>query len=503
MRDHDPIVIDQFNGLYQRGDEEETPLDHFSDCNNIRFIGTSGFGSRFGIDHHQNVVSPLGNVTRIYNYITQDGSTLLALTWDGTTGRIYHVVDSTTIYGPILQITGMTDFGFVPYAGRAYITPFATYVQGGLNVEKGMQNEFLYVYLGAGVAARPAGGATPAGTLAVSTGAAGFTDAGFHLFAVVGETDTGYLSAPFAFTTFTTGANNSVSFSSIPIFTGSEWVKRHIVASKIVNDYNGNTTGYTYYFIPNATIPDNTTTTLPNQSFFDADLLSDASHLLDNYSSIPAGVGLCIYHSRMCLYTTYDDISLILVSAKGEPEAFSQIDGLLIVPLDGNPITNAQEMRDILYAFKRVRTVGFVDNDDVPSSWPMTVVDAAIGCGVHGIATVIDSGSSTTDYLIVGSFSGVFLFNGKYSQPELSWKIRDFWFLLNRDDWRLLSIVNDPINKILYFTLPTYKMLIGDYANGMDTKKIRWAPWEFDVKINAIALVNINDLILAAEGILL
>lgn len=502
MRDHKGLVIDKFNGLWQRGDDEEVPLDHWVDAENVRFVGSSAFATRYGIGLHQNVAVPLGHIVRTYNYLTAQGSTLLVLTYDGITGKIYHCVDSTTVYGPILTIAGMTDFGFVPYTGRAYISPFKTYVVGALNLEKGMQNESLYVYLGAGVAARKAGGTTPAGTLTITNGAAGHTDAGLHVFGVVGESDTGFLSSPYALNSFTTSDASSVSFANVPILVGAQWVKRHIVASAIITDYNGDTTGYDLFFIPGADINDNTTTFLNNVSFYDADLLEDASHLFDNYTDIPAGVCLSLYHNRLILTTPYTDISIVLVSAVGEPEAISQIDGLLIVPPDGNPITNAQEMRDILYVTKRARTVSFVDNDDVPSSWPLTIIDNALGCGVHGIATVIDSGSTSADFLIIASFQGIMLFNGRFAQPELSWKINALWEGLERNDWRLISLLNDPIKQLFYITLTDYRLLIGDYGNGLDPKKIRWIPWRFDFKVNSVALVNINQLIIAAEGTL-
>lgn len=500
LRDHEGIAIRSFNGLWDRGDIENVPINHFSDCENIRFIGTSSFGSRYGIDRAQNVVAPLGNVVRIYNFVTQNQNTLLVLTYDGTTGRIYHVVDSTTVYGSILTITGMTDFGFTAYAGRAYITPFGTTTVGSLNIERGLSGGFLYVYLGDGTAARKAAGATPAGTLAVANGAAGHTDAGFHLFAVVGETDTGYLSAPCAFKDFTTGAALSVSFSSVPTFSGSQWVKRHIVATKVIPTYNGDTTGFTYYYIPGADINNNSATTLANISFYDADLLEDASHLLDNYSEIPAGVGAIIYHNRLVIFTSYADISLCLVSAQGEPEAISQVDGLLIVPPDGNPITNAQEYRDVLYVLKRNRTVAFSDNGDAPSSWPMTVIDQAIGAPVHGIFTVIDTGGASVDYLIIASHKGIIVFNGLYNLPELSWKIRDFWLAQDNTLFRYIQGLNDTINQVLYCTLPDRRLLIGDYSNGLDPEKIRWAPWKFDVQVNTVALVNIDQLIIGAEA---
>lgn len=499
MRSHQPVKLNSFQGHWDKGSVEEVPPDHFQDCENIRFVGTQAFASRYGIDKHQNVAVPLGNIVRIYNYITQDKNTLLVLTYDGTTGNLYHVVDGTTVHGPILTKVGMEDFGFVPYAGRAYITPFKSTLTGGLYIEKGLTGEFLYVYLGTGAAARKAGGNPPTGAITAANGAAGFTDAGFKLFGVVFESDTGYLSAPAAFSSFTTSATNSVSFSTVPVSAQSHIVKRHIVATISIEDYNGDTTGYTYYFIPNAVINDNTTATLANISFFDADLLKEASHLLDNFAEIPAGVALNIYHNRLCLTTTFTNISLVYVSAVGEPEAINQIDGILIVSPDGNPITNLQELRDILYVMKRNKTVSFVDNGDSPATWPMTVIDQAIGCPVHGIATVIDSGGSNVDFLIIASYKGIIIFTGRYILPELSWKISNFWASQDLVQFRKIQILNDSIKQVLYITLPDRRLEIGDYANGLDPEKIRWSPWRFDVTINTIALVNINTLILGAQ----
>jgi len=498
--EHVALSIDEFKGLFDQGDNEQVPLDHFSDCNNIDFVAIGGVKTRPGVDRHQNVVAPLGNVVRIYNYITQDKNTLLTLTYDGTTGNLYHVVDSTTVFGPILTIAGMTDFAFVPYAGRAYISPFTTVVTGNIPIEKGMSGQTLYVYLGAGAAARAAGVPTPTGTLVAANGAAGNTDAGLHLFGVVFESDTGALSAPAAFVSFTTGAALSVSFSSVPVSANPAVVKRHIVATKVIASYTGNTTGYQYYFIPGATINDNITTVLANVSFFDADLLADASYLLDNFTTIPAGAVLFMYHNRLVLATTYTDISIAYVSAPGEPEAFNQIDGLIVVPLDGNPITNGAELRDVMYLMKRNRTVSYVDNDDIPATWPLSVVDQALGTSVHGIATVIDSGSSTVDYLVIASQRGIVIFNGRYGMPELSWKISNRWLTQDKTLSRYIQIVNDAINQCLYITLPDRTMLKGDYSDGLDPQNIRWTPWTFDFKVNTVALVNINDLIIASEG---
>lgn len=474
-------------------------MDHFSEANNLRFFGPNSFGSRYGIGRHQQVAAPLSNILRVYNYPTADKQTILVLT---AGGQIYHVVDSVTIFGPILTIPTMTDFGFVPYAGRAYITPFTTEVIAGLNRERGLQNEKVYVYKGDGVAARKAGGNAPTIAITPSNGAAGHTDAGVHIFGYVFETDTGYLSAPGGLVAFTTVAAQAVDFATIGVSAQPFVTKRHLVASKVIQTYNGDVNGYQLFFIPGATIPNNVGTILGNISFFDADLLLDASHLIDNFAEIPAGVGLTTYHNRLVVYTEYDNISLARVSAPGEPEAISQIDGILLVPPDGNPITNAAELRDILYIFKRNKTVSYVDNGSFPASWPLSVVDTAMGCGVHGIATVLDSGSSNIDYLLVGAYKGVTLFNGRYILPELSFKIQSLWTAQSfKTDNRRIQIVNDSFESNIYIVMTDRTVMYANYANGFDPKNIRWCPWTFDTKVNSLCLFNINELLLGCDQI--
>lgn len=498
LRSHEPIVIDTFNGLYARGDVEDTPLDHFSECQNLRFI-SSAIGSRYGISPHQDVAVPLGNILRVYNYPTATKNTLLVLTKGG---KIYHVVDATTIFGPVLTIATMTDFGFVPYNGRAYITPFTTTTVAGLNRELGLTGEFVYVYKGDGTTARKAAGNPPTTNLVVANGAAGFTDAGVHVFGYVFETDTGYLSAPAGLISATTLALSALNFSAVAVSPDVFVAKRHIVASKVIDSYNGDTTGYQLYFIPGATIPNNVGTVLNGISFFDSDLILDASHLLDNFAEIKAGVNLTIYHNRMCLVGQPDEISLVRVSAEGEPEAISSVEGLCEIPGDGNPLTNLAELRDVLYVTKRNKTFAFADNGDTPVTWPLSTIDNAMGCGVHGIATVLDSGSSNIDYLIMGSYRGLVLFNGRYILPELSYKISSYWAgqSFKTDFWRI-QIVNDSVSQKLYIVITDRTVLLGDYQNGFDPKNIRWMPWTFEVYVNSLALINVNELLFGCDQV--
>ncbi len=499
MRDHNPIVLENFNGLWSRGEIEETPLDHFSDCNNLQYIGSNGFGSRFGVGRHQTIGSPLTHILRFYNYPTDTANTLLVLT---AGGNIYHVVNPSTMFGPILTIATMEDFGFVPYSGRAYITPFKTETYGSLNRELGLTGEAVYVYKGDGTAARKAGGNPPTTPITVSNGGPGLTDAGLHIFGYVFETDTGYLSAPGGLVAATTLAAFALNFTNVAISAQAFVTKRHIVASKVIQSYNGDVSGYQLFFIPGATIPNNVGTVLNNISFFDADLLLDASHLLDNFAEIPAGVGLATYHNRMVLWGERANISVARVSHVGEPESISQIDGLLLFPPDGNPLTNGAELRDVWYLFKRNKTASFVDNGDEPSSWPLTIVDNGMGCGVHGIGTVLDSGSTNIDYLLVGAYKGITLFNGSYLLPELSWKIQFTWLAQDfKNKFRFIQIVNDTVNQIIYIVTTDRTILMGNYANGLDPKSIRWSPWTFQTNVNTLALVNVNELLLGCDQV--
>lgn len=501
VRSHAPVTFSSFMGLWDRGDKDNTPLDHFQGCENIAFIGNAGVTTRPGVGISQSVALPLDNIKRLYNYPTQTGNTLIALVYDaGTnTGSIYHVVDASTVFGPLLSIVGMTDFAFIPYAGRGYISPFSSFVVGDLNQEKGLSGEFLYVYRGDGTAATQAAGAGLTGTLTIANGAAGFTDPGLHLFGFVSETDTGYLAPPGALQAFTTLSTNSVSFGNVPVSADLHVVKRHLVATIAIVGFNGNLEGYQYFFVPNATINDNTTTALNNISFYDADLLDDASHLFNNYTAIPAGAVLNLYHNRLCLSATFTDISITIVSQVGEPEAIDQVAGLIITPLDGNPITNGQELRDVLYIMKRARTVSYIDNGGDPSSWPLVVVDNALGTSVHGIATVLDSGSNSVDFLIVATYQGVSLFNGRYTTPELSWKIENRWQGQDRNNFRNIQILNAPIQKEIYIILPDKTLMVGNYGLGMDYKNIRWAPWTFFPGFNTVAVVNIDQIIIGSD----
>jgi hypothetical protein len=517
VRDHEPFVIEDFGGLWVRGDAESVPSDHFVQADNIQYIH-SGFETRDGLDKYQTTGVPLGKILRIYNYTMQTGQSILILT-EG--GKIYHMVGTNTIYGPILTIPTMEDFGFVAYAGRAYITPFKTYIDSqGVNYELGLKNEYVYVYKGDGNPARKAAGNAPSvpGTPLVaslgtaSTGPA--TDAGLHLIAVVYETDTGHYTAlgPEVFASLDFSGAHNILVSNIPVSSDSWIKKRHLVSTKWIPEFNGDQKGYQFFFIPEGNIDNNVDTT-KEVHYFDADLLEDASYLIDNFSGIPAGVNLTIYHSRLVIVGEFgtdetlkdlpvgvtDNRSLARLSAAGEPEAISKIDGLIIAPLDGSPLTNAKEIRDILYLFKKAHVYAYSDDGNEPAEWKEEATDQAMGTSVHGIMTVLDSGGVNVDFLVVADVSGLVLFNGTFARPELSWKIENLWRSIDKNAFRFVQVISDPHTKRIWITLPepTRNVLIyADYGNGLDSKGIRWAKWIFDAKISSLCFLEPGSIII-------
>ncbi len=506
MRDHQPITLTKFNGLWKRGDAESTPRDHFSDCQNVEGI-ESGFQTRSGIQafviSEEDCVN-LSNVVRAYNYLTPD-----------TTGRLLVLDNSGNIYDtqsptpctPILSIPEMTDFAMVSIAGRAYISPNDGFL--------GLEDEYIYVYLGDGVTARRAGGTPPViGSFAGAASAGGHIDAGVHIIGVAYETNTGFITATGdTLIAVTVDGTEDIDLTDIPVSPDSYVVARWIVASRAIDPtlYDGNLEGTQLFFIHR--IDDNVTDSY-TLDFYDSELLKDAWYLLDLFTNIPAGVNLTQYHGRLVSMTEFGEAnadplldttgnySLARVSEPGQPEAFDQISGLIITPIDGTKLTNGNEYRDILYLFKNTRTYAYTDNGDVPSSWPLTIIDQGTGCPVHGLASVLDSGGSNVDFLIICDYSGIMLFDGAFKRPsgELSYKIRDYWLEIDRDAFNDLQILNDSITQWIYISLPNGQILVGDYTVSLDLKSIKWFPWKFDVFVTTIALINTNTLIIGSNG---
>ena len=507
VRDHTPVTIG-FNGLYKRGGDENCPLDHFTDCDNIRFEPTSVL-SRAGLDlieFEGGATYAFLNIVRLYTFNRSIGHDLILL---DDAGNFYHSGSPTPLV-PILTIVGTQDFTFVGVADRAYISPIVD--------SMGMEDEFVYVYLGDGSLARKAAGNKPTGTVMV--GANGGTldvklQAGIHIYGVVYLTNTGFRTAigPDELLVFTATGAHKLDLSNIPVSPDSFVIARIIVGSKTINPvtFSQNPDPYAYelFVLPDGQIDNNVDTTLSDIDYYDSELLESVAKLIDLFGEIPAVANLNTYHERVVAanafgeYNTDPDLNTaylpntIYVSNKGEPEAFNQVDGVIQAPQDGYKLTCTQEYRDVLYAFKNVRTYAYNDNGDTPSTWPLVVIDQGTGASLHGVATVLDSGGINIDFLIVINFNGLVLFTGTYIKPELTWKIESAWMALNREEFNEMQMVNDSLSKQIFCVLPNNKILLGDYSEAFDLLKIKWAYWTFTspLVVTSVALRNVNELV--------
>ena len=484
MRDHTPVVIEDFNGYWNRGDVDSVPLDHWSDVNNMQFI-ESGYKTRDGLE----IFFGLPDVVRLFTFNLVSGDGFLVL---DSQGQFFHVKITNLVFVSIdliLTIPTAIDFKYLNINGRAFITPI------------GSLGEFLYVYNGDGTPARKIAGIGPVDAdglmAAANSGSAGNIEAGVHIFGVVYETNSGFLSqiGPDTLPTITAPGAEGATLTNIPISPNPAVVARNIVVTRAIDPtlYNGDTHGYQFFFLPNGRIDDNTTTTATG-SFFDEELLEDASHLLDIASEMVNSNGLIQYHNRMVSYASFD-AALARVSYPGEPEAFDQVTGLIQLPRDGLQILNAWVYRDVLYLAKINQTFAVQDNGDDPTSWPITVIDDGIGSSLHGVSiTNNEQGGSNIEYVLVLNINSIFIFNGTFNKPELTYKIWNFWLSLDLTKFDDFQILNDVLHQIIYINFPYLSMiLIGDYANGFDPKNIRWSKWTFDVQPTTIALFNTDQ----------
>ena len=475
MASHRPITLRNLQGLWDRGENDSCPRDHLLDSLNMVFDGDD-LKTRDGSTEQ----ITLAGIKRIFEYKRiGEASRYLILAADG---KLY---DSTDLVTPILTIAAMTDFSFVNFFNRAYISPH--------DRVSGLSGENVQVYDGTGVA-RVAAGAAPSGSIITADGASGDIEAGTHLIAVAYESDSGYITVPgpTLFDAYVAPGAKKCDLSTVP--TGPAGIaKRHILATKSIASYDGNQTGYVFYFVPGATITDNVTTTI-TIDFFDANLISDATYLFDQLTTLPAGLGLCELDGRLVLWGADGLESIVYISKAGEPESINSVDGFMVVdPTEAGIVTNCFGFRGSLVVCKKRRLYQATPTSSNAGYWPWISIDRGKGTTVFGLANIIDSRGTNLDYAIIADQSGVYLFDGVVREPDLTWKIRDFWRdRLNQTVLEVIQVAVDPVAKCIYIavpldsaTEPTY-ILTGDFQNGLNHEKIRWLLWEFPVKCTSI-----------------
>jgi len=475
-RDHAPIVVAEVQGLFARSAlQDATPPDHLSVAENIAYT-ERGFRTRSGSIKLHDVV---GGVRRFYSYKRLDEVARLLILNDA--GQLY---DSTNLTAPILNIgPTMIDFSAAQYYNRIYITPH--------DRNKGLENVGVYVY--DGTTCRVAGGPAPSGSLVcTNSGLSGHVEQGTHLFAVSFETESGYITkpGPAIYGSVVADGSHAVDIAGIPIGPVGT-VARRILATRRIAEYNLNQDGYEFFYVPSGRITNNLESTA-TVDFYDGDLVLSADYLFDQLDFIPAGVGIGVYQDSLITWGEFKDPSIVRISKQGDPEGMDAVAGYMIVaPNEAGGVKNCVQFRDSLYIMKSQRTFSTsrdLTNPDTALFWRVISIDEGIGTECFGAATVLDTAGPNTDAYIILSRTGMFTFNGIYSQPEFSWKIDRFWQNIDTATFNLSQVINDVVGGRIYVLLPSGNILVADYRNGLSYGTIRWSHWTFPWPVNAIGI---------------
>lgn len=472
LESHKPIILDKFNGLFDRGKDNSVPAGYFRDCKNLVFT-ENGCETRPGTAQAFYLNS---GIRRIYTY-NRPGEASRLLILDNY-GNIFDSLSPSFPSSPVLSISGMTDFSMTTFFGRAFISP-----HDGV---EGLPNQYVYIY--DGTVCRRAGGFSPTGFLSVRTsGFSGFVEAGTHLFAVSFETASGFITKPGPehYTVYSAPGGFKVDIDNIPLGPAGT-VARRLLATKVADPYFGDEDNQEFFFIPGGRIPDNLST-IHTVDFFDADLQATADHLFFQRESIPACLHLSSYKNRLVALNYDGGNSIALISEAGDPESFSEIDGFIVVdPASSDTLRTSIEFRSVLYFLKGFHISGVSVVEGLsPAEWAPEAVDFGVGSDVFGVQRIIDKEGANDDKFLMATRSGLAIFNGLVQHPDLTWAIEHYWKRINFDAANKIQVFNDPSRNILYVALPLdgyvlpNVILIGDYSRGLDPINIRWSPWTF------------------------
>lgn len=485
---HEPIDINQWNGLFARGSADNVPPGFFIDTLNTRFTQGEVF-TREGSNTFILTGSTAPNFTRIFSYESSGGSRFLGLDYTAGNGSVYDIgigPPGTLISGA--GIPGGFDFSVISFNGRAYVSVH--------NRTVGISSRAMFVYDPTLAIMRSTGGAAPSTNLTPTNSAtAGNCEAGTHIISYAFLTDTGFVTAPAVGNTVVCTGGKKIDLASVDVGAGGTGtIARIIVATKTIQNYNGNLLGYPFFIVPSANgglINDNTTTT-GTLSFFDSELVESADYLLDNRAFTPAGIGMCEYKGRMVVWGISGDVHSVYLSKPYAPEQFDAVGGFITVDPFGSTegVRNCFVFRGSLIICKSHKTYITTDNDKDPVTWPIDVIDNGVGTECFGVGTIIDSKGQQNDRAFIADYSGLIIFEGYTRRPEGSWLVEDVWKRINRIEFDLIQVCCDPINSSFFVSLPLdgastiTHVLYGYYGaamedGGFDPKRIKYSLWQF------------------------
>lgn len=490
MRGQNPILINDFRGLFDRGSKESVPLTYFSDCSNMEFT-FKGCKSRGEFLVSYTFAPPnAGPIIGLGIFPRLDGTARRLILQRETAGGLVKLYDADHSAPPFLVATYTTDIdsvSIIPMFDRLYIAALGTN-----NEHK--TDAVIQVYDGVSVA-RNAGGVAPSGASMTATEpGAGNVSAGIHLYAVAFETPSGFITkpGPAVWTNFTSAGSLNINLAGIPVGPAGT-VNRHILATKRIPTYGPPQENFELFFVPGGTLAGNVATTL-TIDFFDTELVNSADYLLDQYETIPAGplfsignsLGVAGYITSVSggVGNSGDKRSIALISKAVEIEAFSVDEGFVVVkPGMGGVLTNGLDLNGTLFLFKESLTAAIQpDLDSAPANWGSPgVIDSFVGTTPFGIALFMGAPFLVNGGAFVVTKFGLQHFNGQYN--NVSWAIDERWKNIASFKFFKNSLACvDPDKKRVYVFLSALggypnSFLMMDYKEGFTPEQVKWCPW--------------------------
>lgn len=484
-KDHQPLTFERHMGLYTNYESAPLPPGYDIDCQNMCWDipdpGVRGSAFRGSIrtrEIFEDTFTLTNTNVKWYIYTKSTGGRIIYLDNNGN----FRDHTAGTI---ILNISGCTNFHGITVNDHFYFTP-----SNGLT---GLAGEAVYVYdptLSA--TARKAAGRgpdealdPPVGAFAVAVSAtAGNIEPGLHVISVSYEYDTGFISKPQIWRTFTApAARRRVDLTNIP--TGPAGVvARHIWMSHRINDYDGNPEKVETFFVYE--IANNVTTSLPDVvDAYDSQLIQSSDPYADLLTEIPAGSYLNLIKGRLVVCGSDANKDTLYISNSFEPEAVDAVDGLKTVYKgSGGAIYTTRNIRNLLSAHKAFRTYILEPTDEVPRLWQDKQLDCAIGAYPQSIGEVLNEGNADRDFLIVADTSGVHAFDGQFRDNLVDNIKATYCALLATNRLDELNVTVDPIAKRIYVLLPqastgvNTKFFMIDYKLGLTKDAVRISYWE-------------------------
>lgn len=494
LEDYNKKTFSKFFGLWSRGQLDEVPLDHFSDCLNLDW-NLDEWKTRPGSFTSITVGFGAGNgkIRRFASFSDPSIGPLVLILDDSGNLYTYSTRSGDDAVTPVLSDANANDFSAIKMLNRIYITFH--------NGEKGLSSSNLKVFIPGGSPGldefRDAAGLAPssAGPMVAVDGATGIVNAGDYKIAVSYITSSGFVTQPgpkiatvFTPTTYTAPGVKKIDLSNIPLGPTGTTSRQILITKADLEEY---------FFLSSdfgGLIEDNTTT-IATLDFDDTtDLVDSADYLFDLLETIPSALVLEDYNDRLGIAGIPDDPSVFMFSLPGDPETFDAIDSIYPINRDdGYTIRNSLVMRKTLYIGKNLGLYSASDNGDFPSTWEKPgIVDQVTNVSIHGIAEFFDiSGVRVArDWTLIGDRSGILLFDGIVRKPPITDKINDIWQSINYTQYHKMVIAVDEQNHKIYVAIPiegavdNNLLLMGDYNSCPgkipEAYKIKWSEWQIN-----------------------